>query len=409
MNVRLLVIGLLVLGVAAVPARTVGAESAVLPVYVEDSPAAADLMAEATRLREQDRLADAVAVYQKVIDQYGQKLLQLDERRYVDAVLLVQRELAGNEELLEAYASVFEPSARRMLDEALGQSLPEDALRAVFERYPMTLSGRRAGLQLAGVCLERGGASDALGVLGRLESLPGAGDQALVIEGLRGVALLLLEDRDGFESLLARLRDELGRGDQAEALKAFANRMRGQSGRESTETQQLNVSVSDLSSPLWTAGLAVPETKLSPRQAQSIGSHYAMRVVPVAHEGVLYLNESESVLALDLRSGRLLWRSPNEPLEDDSEQRGAQRWSLPDPRGVLVAGDRVISVLGRSATGVTRWRQRPGMTQLVCMDRTNGSVRWTINAEDLRSNASTDSLSLRYSTPSYATGTTRIA
>jgi len=383
MNHRLLVLCLIAGVLFAVVGGGAAAQEAALPIYVEDSPAAADLMAEAARLREQDRYADAAAVYQKVIEGYGKKLLQRDQQRYSDAALLAEDELQSSPELLGAYASVFEPAAGRMLEQAVAQPLPEAGLRETFERYALTPSGRRAGLQLVGVVLERGGASDALVVLDRLGSLAGSEDIDLSIKGLRGVALLLLNDRVGFDALVGQLSDELGRSDHANALRAFANRMRRDGG--DARPRELAVEARALAAPLWSVGLEVPETRLSAQQAQAVGARFAMRVVPVVDDGVLYLNESESVLALELRSGRMLWRSrtDEDQPEDERGRSVAQRWSMPDPRGVMVAGERVVAVTGQSATGPTRWRQRPGETQLVCFDRSNGSVRWSRSAQGL--------------------------
>jgi len=373
------------------------AQKVELPIYVEDSPAAADLMAEAQRLRAQDRLTDAVAVYQRVIKEYGYKLLQRDKSRYAAAAVEVRRQLSSDEQLLAAYVTTFEPAASRLLERAALQPLPEQALRDAFERYSLTPSGRQAGLQLAGVCIERGGGRDALMVLNQLAESPGGDEQALAIAGLRGVALLVLGDQAGFDALVDRMATDLARPDQAEALRRYAGQMRvgrqyaGQDAGQAQADQEFLLDADAIDQPLWTVDLDVPERRLSARQAQAYATRYALRVLPTHDDGTLFFNESESVLALDLRSGRTLWRSPasDETAVSDDENAMRQRMArMPnmaavDPRGVMVAGDRVVAVLGASVAAVNRWRPSTGTTDLICMDRTTGQTRWRLSSQDL--------------------------
>ena len=61
-----------------------------IQVYIEDSPAARELIDHAHRLAQQQRLADAINTYQKVIEQYPRKLVLIaaseDEQKvYQDA------------------------------------------------------------------------------------------------------------------------------------------------------------------------------------------------------------------------------------------------------------------------------------------------------------------------------------
>ena len=47
-------------------------------VYVGDSPAAQDLLEQARSMRQQNRLLDAVTLYQQVIERYPDKLMEVD-------------------------------------------------------------------------------------------------------------------------------------------------------------------------------------------------------------------------------------------------------------------------------------------------------------------------------------------
>jgi len=88
-------------------------------VYVEDSPAARQLMREAEQLLESDRANRAARKLQQVLEQYPDKLVRQSNGVYIDATQVVRKKVRGNDNLLAAYNQTFSTAANRRLEQAL--------------------------------------------------------------------------------------------------------------------------------------------------------------------------------------------------------------------------------------------------------------------------------------------------
>jgi len=134
-------------------------------VYVEDSPAAQQLMREAQELAGGDRPTRAVRRLQRVIERYPHKLLPQQPGIYLDATEAVRRRLLEKPALLQAYQRVYRAKAGRLLEAAQSPEPALAKLETVSERYPVTEPALEAQLTAAGLYLERGDLSAALATL----------------------------------------------------------------------------------------------------------------------------------------------------------------------------------------------------------------------------------------------------
>ena len=146
-------------------------------VYLEDSPAAQELMDEAATLAEQQRFGEAAQRLQRVAAEFADKLMPAEPGLFVDAGLRVRAMLLDRPELLGAYRERFEPEAQRALADVPRdpRGLPDAAaLSRVVEAYGLTEAGLEASLMLAGVRLEQADPEGAAEALASLDAVAGA-------------------------------------------------------------------------------------------------------------------------------------------------------------------------------------------------------------------------------------------
>ena len=100
-----------------------------------------------------------------------------------------------------------------------------------------------------------------------------------------------------------------------------------------------------------------PLTQITPENAGSITAKWVYRVpnaerlqaTPIAHDGVLYVTDSNTVYAIDARSGRLVWSYVDSLVEERFPNRGA---AIRGDRIYFVTTDNHLTALDRRSGGV---------------------------------------------------------
>lgn len=386
-RLSLVILGCLLLPAAAQIDRS-GPSS--VPVYIEDSPAAQELLEEARKLRGEDRLAQAVQKYQQVIDDYAAKLMQVAQGRYTDAARRVRMEIADDPALLEAYRRYQQPPAARALEEALtGGRVGGDvaALETVAAGFTLTEAGLGAALRLASLYLEHAAAVDAQRVLDEFADhpdLPAHRDAWLA----RSAAAALVAGR---AELADKWRAELNDAAEIDALAAQLSPPAERPMQSGFDPAPIDDWPRPAPQPLWqvvtdsardpadfdTGGLerVLPELK---RLAAESVSHF---MVPLVDGDRIYINDSVSVAALDRSSGRILWSyalsATDMPPVDNIRVRRNTR-ALPDQRSLVADGSLVCGVVGRGALFPRNWGVQAMQTWLVGLSRDDGSLQWQV-------------------------------
>lgn len=350
------------------------------PIFLDDSPAAQELVSEAHRLRRDGRPVDAVVVYQQVVDQHARRVLRLDERRYLDAQRWVEMELLGDPQLLQVYRRVMEPMAQRQLMLAMQSPQQAEGLEKVVQNYRLCTVGFEAALRLAGLYLEQGNADDAMAVLDQLEDHPDLTDHAARWHWLAAAASLYARQNDRLETHRRALK-QLDASDRLAQIDQWIDRLRRPAGFDPIAADQQLAELRELGTPLWDWSVA-PRSTLT-RIAVS-DSRPLYPVVPVVAGEIIYLNTNERIEAIDRISKELLWEFPLDAaiFQVRAGMRATARNQFrPNQRSVLLTADRLYAVLGLDLS--QPWTNQEGRTSLVCLDRLTGRLLWKVKAGDV--------------------------
>ncbi|MBI1335352.1 MAG: PQQ-binding-like beta-propeller repeat protein [Phycisphaera sp.] len=347
-----------------------------MPVYVDFSPTATDMISQAGLLVSQQRESEAVTLYQKVMDEYALKLMPHGAGAYWDTLHAVRALVASQPNLLRAYVQQTDPVAQRLLGDGPDTSSMDlfDAPRIArweeaARRYWLCPAGLEASLRCVSVYLERGDATDAHAVLCELARHPSL---------------------DGQQVRYAMLMAATGQ--MSDSLQAISDHTLQGPWSPSADP----VVVDPVATPLWTTPLpsasAIVNTIVTMRRGRGGNTQDGMssigKPVPMAMGDAIYINDTQTVSRLDRYSGRRQWLWPETPVNNAQGQNELAgtfiNGMIPDQRGVAVAGGRVVAVVGQAS----RWavRQNDGDaadTTLVCLDQTDGKLLWARNTGDL--------------------------
>lgn len=381
------------------------AEARDWPVFVEDSPSQQEMMEQASGLVLQKRLTEAAALYQQISDQYGLKLTRTADTLYVSAGLAVQQELIANPALLQAYQQLFSAQAQRLLDESHSDVAGNHArvaaeLASVMDRFYLTPAGLDAALELASRRLEAARPTDAINMLRRLANHPDLQSREVQWRGLLAAAAVfggdpqtLVTERQQLVNLGQQASSWVTRIDQWRQLLLLPDAPPGQMTPAGQNAVKLPLTYR---SPLWRVklgddadaagqsddenGNGLNQGAANVRSARGSDKAAARVMMPLEREGVLYLNETQGVMALDIHSGRVLWRVNTDVFDELTSRQLPFRLFYGDMRGVAVDGDQVAAVVGRLASMPGRMGGMAKPTRLIVLDASNGSIRYSIDS-----------------------------
>lgn len=364
----------------AVPVLLAQADRGHLPVYIEDSPAAMELVGEARELRDQNRLTDAAARWQRVVDEHAGKLVPVKDGLFTEVSRWAWTQLAADAELLAVYRQIYGPAAERTLTEAQARPLDTAPRESILRKQFVTEPALTAGLELAAIFLERADPAGALSVLDELGAHPDADRAAARRHELAATAALLLRDEKTLASHRAAL-EAAAATDALARLDALAPRLQPPSR---VAADAVAVPREALERPLWELAFAQPE----PIGRQNYPGNAAvpsLSTLPVADDDRLYLNELSRVTAVDRFSGRKLWEFVAAPSAGAARSSLVARMgrSLPDRRAALVLGDRVLAVVGQATNWPVRVEGGEGGTSLIALAREDGRGLWRVQPQDL--------------------------
>jgi len=374
-------------------------------VYVEDSPAAEELIRKAERARDADRPAQAARHLQQVIEQYPRKLLERRAGLYVDAMTAVRGRLEANPALAEAHQSLFGAKAQRLLDEALKRAPRLGALQRVANRYPVTGAGLEASLVAAGLYLERGDGEAAASVLDPLAGHPRLEGERARYHHLQAIAGLLAGDASRVERHRAKL-EQLGATARQDELGSLRQSLT-ESALAPAEARLIDAGAKPAAAetePIWTFEWLRLDQPRSDRANRLVERRQSLleRVPPASHPevngGTVYVNGHRTVHAIDRVSGRVAWRY--ERSRDERDRAGGDEGerfrhqlaallrgqSVIRPRGVLAREASVYAVVGMGLDDHRREGDGEGSrdrTAVVALDRASGEPRWRTPASQL--------------------------
>jgi outer membrane protein assembly factor BamB len=351
------------------------------PVYVDDSPRAWELFRRGQDLAP-DNPSESVRLYQELLDDYGLKLVPINEAspdHFAAVRLRVLAELRTNETLLQRYRVTETAQAERLL--AAGR------LRTLAMTRPLTEPGLEALLRLAQQDLESARFHAALDRLREATAHPHFGDD-LAAHGhfMTGMAAHYLGDARLLKAsiaALARLGDEGAEARaQLEALAATDARSPVPRGRSSLDPAPATDLTGLVAQAIWSVGLEqsllqrqyahrATSRMLNPALEHRRREGDLMTATATVAGSVVYVNQGYEVLALDRFTGRSVWPRPyvDEPGGGGIERDDQQTHDL---NVVTLSGDTLITL-----TGHARSAARTGRGRVVCLDTETGRPRWT--------------------------------
>ncbi len=144
-----------ILGWLTLAARPAPAANA--PRLIGESARTLQRLAEAAALEQQQRWADTVELYLRLLDEAGDDLVpsDADPRHYLPVRGLVHHRLAARRELLQPYRDRVEPRAKRLLEQGEAQRAPQPLERLV-DAFFCSRSAEAALHLLGDLACERG-------------------------------------------------------------------------------------------------------------------------------------------------------------------------------------------------------------------------------------------------------------
>lgn len=356
------------------------------PVYIEDSPAAQELVEQARVMQDQGRLTEAVTLLQRVIDEYGSKLMLVRPGLYEESSLWVRRRLLTDPMLLEAYRQVHTGDAERLLAEGTARGVDEAGLERVVSRYYLTAPALEAGLTLAGSALERADIAASRSVLAGLSGHPDLARSGEWYHELSASAACFAGDEEAFVEH-RRALEERGAGERVEALDRLKRQIHAPNriaDRSGPANGSIAPALETLDRPLWTVTLRPPQEQANPMPYGGPRTE-TYPIVPSGDADQLYINEGERLRAVDRFSGRELWSyepaSPAQPEMTPLAMRMAR--SFVDRRGALSAGGFVFAAVGEPAAWPSRGDDAGAGTYLACLNRATGEKVWQVEPQQI--------------------------
>ena len=409
-------------------------------VYVKDSAIAADkfeLGKKMERLKEWPKAAD---IYQEILEKYKDRVVPIafndkqQATKYSSVCEAVRAKLAKwPQEGLTVYRNRFEPKAAELLDQAKRDDA--GALHEVYDRYFVTDSARKAGLQLIDLYMEMGEFAGAAQVGQRLlEMHPSLGDdEAIVLFGTANALHLCGNDAAAghYAKDLSKTHAQataLIGGKQTKLVDALEKALTAPPAiATSASSDGYPMIGGDASRTALSMASAAPTSRVALVQIPAPNitaptdqlrngalSHFenaratglATSVMPSVDRGELFFQNGQRLWAVHLESGVPLagWqqtysgRSGQFSLGQSitanqmGEPWNSMQFASPRQYSVTVTDDAVLAVMGMPDQrmmmgwgGVAPSSGDSG-TRLVCLDRVTGRLRWSASPNDIPNN-----------------------
>lgn len=359
----------MVLGAACVAP---GRQMPLSPVFVNDSPRAADAIVRAGELASIGNVEEAASVLQSLLDNEGNRMLAsaADPDLFTPVRVRVMEMLSASPALLERYRAVENEAARRMLDSG-------DAAGAERTRL-LTPAGYEAALRLAQERMEAARFDSALVMLESLSSHPDR----------KGEAAQWAED---LVRRMASTTAGTATGDRAAALLgAWTGAAKVEPG-ESPEIapsrgvfDALAPAMVDgmLSRPLWSDSLGERLPVMASGAAQRSGGELPenarwLHVVPSVVGDSVYVSDSQTITSWNRFTLSQRWRVKFEGVQGRNYNIGPQS-GFEELAQVAADGRTVAAVVGLAIQGNLSIRRT-----LVALDAATGRTRWTRTLSEL--------------------------
>ena len=375
-------------------------EEPTLSVFVPDSSVATERFALADKLQTAREWGKAAEIYQELIENYRDRVVAADSgpdtsKRYISVAERVINQVSQwPAEGLGAYNGRFQPAAEELLAKASG---PAD-LRNVAERYFLTDAGRTAALRLIQIYWQAGDAAAAAHLAERVAKVVPSDSPlqptllmyaglAWHIAGADSRATKVLEELKAHHAAAHGIvaGQDVVYADQLQTAMALQAKMQtSASGWESFGGPP------DRAQPPAVAGRpdallfsvetadATPTAMNQPnfiRQGPTLNQ--SLGIYPVYDHRELYFQDGVNLHAISIDGGMRLagWSSTSIPLTSNMQGSATLRT-------LALAPDAIYAAVANSNN--QPWvADSPDSSQLICIDRRNGQVRWRVTPGQL--------------------------
>ena len=355
------------------------------PVYIDDSPAAMDQLAEAIRLRSQNRLTEAVTKYQHILETYRHKLMRTDKPYYTDTRRMVVSRLLADEPMMTTYRKQYEASARRMITVSQSADDRLTALLDVVDRYFLCPSGMQAALDAAGLLLAQADIPAAMALLEQLENHPDRKRFAQRLDGLLWSAKVLMDPMAQQDIQPPNQPVELSPAYVIPPM-LWPTSMLGQAG---WSIPNMPEDVTEL----WSIELNNPFSEshrtssrrndvLRRRRDQNLPTATHGNLIPLIQGDRLFLNSQQGISVYDRLSGRPLWKYELSP-DATANTNVMNAAPMDQQRSVCVTENRVLGVVGFMTQWRSSWQLKNHQTHMVCLDMQSGDLLWDTQPQKL--------------------------
>ncbi|MCL4221470.1 MAG: PQQ-binding-like beta-propeller repeat protein [Phycisphaerales bacterium] len=357
------------------------------PVYVDDSPAARDMLLRVNELMAQGSRREAVRGLQDILNEHAHRVLPSpnDENLFVPVRRVVFDRIVGDAGLLADFREMSEPEARRLLE----AGRLEDVVRTRL----LTASGFEAALRLAQLHLESARFEAALRTLSELEGHPDFASRRIEASALAGLVARYVE-HEGAARLLERWGVPAPPDQWPTPAGLFISSVDAdQPGKDANLAGIVPRPLASATLSPVQAPLGEPENETVMLQRQLAASNDVFSwTLPSAAADMVYTNDGDNITAWDRFTLRPVWRvERREPVSDNLfEQRDIRRRQsrrIEDSCEVTLTPDHVIAITGLAVGGV-----RQGDGRVHCIDRRTGEVRWSVDVPSIDAQLAESSL-----------------
>lgn len=343
------------------------------PVYVDDSPAAAEGLSRATSQIRSGDFEKGVRLIQRIMDEEGKRLITRgeDPNLFISVRERIHRLLLADREALESYRAINGAAAERLLEAG--------RIEEVEERLLLTSAGFEAALQLAQRQMERAAFATARRTLEQLEDHPDRQGEW----GRDAAALLTAANRyldnESVAKRARRWRAEADVHDEAPPRIEGPDIERGHSVWRNGPALALD---DVLSQPFWSTPLTLADESAPERQNESESEARAntrlLHVVPTVAGDAIYINDGQAISAWDRFTMSLRWRVDASPIPSGLRGRSVGRLMLEDFNSVTVSDPWAVA-----ATGLARQGAREGDKRVHAINARTGERAWAVDIASL--------------------------